>query len=63
MGVVAISFIDGLMIGMKVIDTEAPLSVPIRGAILKKILKDLGEPIENLGPVNTYTTSLVLLSL
>ncbi|KAK8926534.1 hypothetical protein KSP39_PZI018846 [Platanthera zijinensis] len=48
---------DGLMRGMKVIDTGAPLSVPVGGATLGRIFNVLGEPVDNLGPVDIRTTS------
>ncbi|TKY64323.1 ATP synthase subunit beta [Spatholobus suberectus] len=48
---------DGLMRGMEMIDTGAPLSVPIGRAILGRIFNVLGKPIDNLGPVDTRTTS------
>ncbi|KAH0439334.1 hypothetical protein IEQ34_023215 [Dendrobium chrysotoxum] len=54
---VAMSATDGLMRGMKVIDTGAPLSVPVGGATLGRIFNVLGEPVDNLGPVDTRTTS------
>lgn len=54
---VAMSATDGLTRGMEVIDTGAPLSVPVGGATLGRIFNVLGEPIDNLGPVNTCTTS------
>ncbi|CAL1406606.1 unnamed protein product [Linum trigynum] len=54
---VAMSATDGLMRGMEVIDTGTALSVPVGGATLGKIFNVLGEPIDNLGPVDTCTTS------
>ena len=54
---VAMSATDGLKRGMDVIDTGAPLSVPVGGATLGRIFNVLGEPIDNLGPVDTGTTS------
>ncbi|KAL1352117.1 hypothetical protein AAHE18_06G143600 [Arachis hypogaea] len=54
---VAMSATDGLMRGMEVIDTGAPLNVPMGGATLGRIFNVLGEPIDNLGPVDTRTTS------
>ncbi|CAL5180364.1 unnamed protein product [Lathyrus oleraceus] len=48
---------DGLKRGMEVIDTGAALSVPVGGATLGRIFNVLGEPIDNLGPVDTRTTS------
>ncbi|KAI7989677.1 hypothetical protein LOK49_LG13G00289 [Camellia lanceoleosa] len=54
---VVMSAIDNLMRGMEVFDTGAPLSVPVGGATLERIFNVLGEPIDNLGPVDTHTTS------
>nr|YP_009141225.1 ATP synthase CF1 beta subunit [Lathyrus clymenum]AIL55751.1 ATP synthase CF1 beta subunit [Lathyrus clymenum] len=54
---VAMSATDGLKRGMEVIDTGAALSVPVGGATLGRIFNVLGEPIDNLGPVDTRTTS------
>src|ERR1051325_6086927 len=54
---VAMSATDGLMRGMEVVDTRAPLSVPVGGTTLGRIFNVLGEPIDNLGPVDTRTTS------
>nr|YP_010166123.1 ATP synthase CF1 beta subunit [Rhipsalis teres]QRV60096.1 ATP synthase CF1 beta subunit [Rhipsalis teres] len=53
---VAMSATDGLTRGMEVIDTGAPLSVPVGGATLGRIFNVLGEPVDNLGPVDTRTT-------
>ncbi|PXX88935.1 F0F1 ATP synthase subunit beta, partial [Halomonas heilongjiangensis] len=50
---VAMSATDGLMRGMEVSDTGAPLSVPVGGATLGRIFNVLGEPIDDLGPVDT----------
>ncbi|CAK9189298.1 unnamed protein product [Sphagnum troendelagicum] len=47
---------DGLMRGMRVIDTGAPLSVPVGEATLGRIFNVLGEPVDNLGPVDAGTT-------
>jgi F0F1-type ATP synthase beta subunit len=54
--VVAMSVIDGLMRGMRVIDTGAPLSVPIGDATFRRIFNVLGEPVDNLGPIDVSTT-------
>ncbi|TYH10598.1 hypothetical protein ES288_A07G189900v1 [Gossypium darwinii] len=48
---------DGLTRGMEVIDMGAALSVPVGGATLGRIFNVLGEPVDNLGPVDTRTTS------
>ncbi|KAL2929391.1 ATP synthase subunit beta chloroplastic [Bienertia sinuspersici] len=42
---VAMSATDGLMRGMEVIDTGAPLSVPVGGATLDEFLTCLGSPL------------------
>ncbi|GKB78369.1 ATP synthase CF1 beta subunit [Tanacetum coccineum] len=47
---------DGLTRGMDVINTGAPLSVPVGGATLGRIFNVLGEPVDNLGPVDQSTT-------
>ncbi|KAL2922368.1 ATP synthase subunit beta chloroplastic [Bienertia sinuspersici] len=46
---VAMSGTDGLTRGMEVIDTGAPLSVPVGKATLRRIFNVLGEPVDNLG--------------
>ncbi|KAF8006831.1 hypothetical protein BT93_K0981 [Corymbia citriodora subsp. variegata] len=55
--VVAMSTTNSLMRGMKVIDTGALLSVPVSGATLGRIFNMLGEPIDDLGFVDTRTIS------
>uniref|UniRef100_A0A3B5ZUZ8 ATP synthase subunit beta n=2 Tax=Triticinae TaxID=1648030 RepID=A0A3B5ZUZ8_WHEAT len=47
---------DGLMRGMEVIDTGAPISVLVGGATLGRIFNVLGEPVDNLGPVDNSAT-------
>ena len=44
---------DGLMRGMDVVDTGDPLTVPVGEGTLGRIFNVLGEPVDNLGPVNT----------
>ncbi|DAD49247.1 TPA_asm: hypothetical protein HUJ06_031989 [Nelumbo nucifera] len=56
---VAMSATDGLMRGMEVIDTGAPLSVPVGGATLGRIFNVLGEPVDNLGPVDTLRYQII----
>ena len=41
------------------IDTGAPLSVPVSGATLGQIFNVVGEPVDNLGAVDTRITSLI----
>ena len=49
---VAMSATDGLMRGMEVVDSGRPLNVPVGTATLGRIFNVLGEPVDNLGPVN-----------
>jgi F-type H+-transporting ATPase subunit beta len=44
---------DGLVRGMEVTDTGAPISVPVGPATLGRIFNVLGEPVDNMGPVQT----------
>jgi F-type H+-transporting ATPase subunit beta len=48
---VAMSATEGLMRGMKVTDSGAPLSVPVGTITLGRIFNVLGEPVDNMGPV------------
>ena len=49
---VSMSATDGLMRGMEVIDTGKPLTVPVGQVTLGRIFNVLGEPVDNLGPVD-----------
>src|SRR4051812_29827130 len=44
---------DGLVRGMKVYNTGGPISVPVGKQTLGRVLNVLGEPIDNMGPVQT----------
>jgi F-type H+-transporting ATPase subunit beta len=48
---VAMDSTDGLWRGMEVIDTGAPITMPVGPNTLGRIFNVLGEPIDNLGPV------------
>jgi F-type H+/Na+-transporting ATPase subunit beta len=50
---VAMSSTDGLIRGMEVKDTGAPISVPVGQATLGRIFNVLGEPIDEAGDVTT----------
>ncbi len=43
---------DGMVRGMKALDTGAPISVPVGDETLGRILDVVGEPVDGLGPVN-----------
>ncbi len=44
---------DGMVRGMKAIDTGGPITVPVGRETLGRILNVLGEPVDNKGPVNS----------
>ena len=49
---VALGSTDGLVRGMKVTDTGAPVKVPVGKETLGRVFNLLGEPIDGRGPVN-----------
>src|SRR5688500_16248822 len=49
---VALGSTDGMVRGQDVIDTGAPLSVPVGEATLGRVFNLLGDPIDGRGPVN-----------
>ena len=50
---VALGSTDGLARGMRVIDTGAPVTVPVGEATLGRVFNLLGQPIDGRGPVDT----------
>lgn len=50
---VAMDATEGLQRGMTVVDTGAPITVPVGKAVLGRILNVLGEPVDQEGPVKT----------
>jgi len=52
---IAMDATDGLRRGQTVIDTGAPISVPVGPAALGRIFNVLGRPVDNLGPVKSDT--------
>jgi F-type H+-transporting ATPase subunit beta len=52
---IAMDATDGLVRGQEVIDTGAPISVPVGEETLGRILNVIGEPIDEAGPVKTTT--------
>jgi F-type H+-transporting ATPase subunit beta len=49
----ALSPTDGLERGIEAIDTGAPVTVPVGKATLGRLLNVFGEPLDNLGPIET----------
>ena len=56
---VSMNSTDGLVRGMEVVDTGTPINVPVGPATLGRIFNVVGEPVDNLGPVNAETTSSI----
>jgi len=50
---VAMSSTDGLRRGMKVVDTKDSIRIPVGKQILGRILNVIGEPVDELGPIDT----------
>src|SRR5882757_7329034 len=48
---IAMSSSEGLVRGMSVTDTGAPISVPVGAGVLGRIFDVTGDPVDNLGPV------------
>jgi F-type H+/Na+-transporting ATPase subunit beta len=48
---VAMQATDGMVRGMKVIDLGGPISVPVGKGTLGRVINVIGEPVDNLGPV------------
>ena len=54
---VALSSTDGLVRGMKAVDTGAPITVPVGKEVLGRLFNVIGETIDEKGPVGTTQTS------
>ncbi len=48
---IAMDSTDGVMRGQEVVDTGAPISVPVGPQTLGRIMNVLGEPVDNRGPI------------
>src|SRR5579885_1385939 len=49
---VAMEATDGMVRGMKAIDLGGPISVPVGRATLGRVMNVIGEPVDQLGPIN-----------
>jgi len=52
---IAMDSTDGLVRGQEVIDTGAPISVPVGPKTLGRIMDVIGRPVDELGPIDTDT--------
>jgi len=52
---VAMEPTEGMVRGMKVIDLEGPITVPVGRGTLGRIMNVIGEPVDNLGPIVSET--------
>ena len=50
---IAMDTTDGLVRGQEVVDTGAPISVPVGEATLGRIMNVIGEPVDEVGPIKT----------
>src|SRR6188768_2644531 len=50
---------DGMVRGMKVIDLGGPITVPVGGATLGRVMNVIGDPVDELGPVVSETRSSI----
>ncbi len=48
---IAMSSTDGLVRGMKAVDTGQPITVPVGKASLGRIINVVGEPVDEMGPI------------
>jgi F-type H+/Na+-transporting ATPase subunit beta len=48
---VAMQATDGMVRGMKVIDLDGPISVPVGKGTLGRVMNVIGEPVDELGPI------------
>ena len=46
---------EGMVRGMKVIDTGGPITVPVGKATLGRVMNVIGDPVDELGPINSET--------
>jgi len=48
---IAMGSTDGLVRGMKVVDTGAPITVPVGKPVLGRIMNVIGEAVDEMGPI------------
>ncbi|ORE12372.1 P-loop containing nucleoside triphosphate hydrolase protein, partial [Rhizopus microsporus] len=50
---IAMDGTEGLVRGQKVVDTGAPITIPVGKEVLGRIINVIGEPIDERGPINS----------
>src|SRR5213078_4208790 len=50
---------DGMIRGMKVVDLGGPISIPVGPATLGRVMNVIGDPVDELGPVNSEHKSSI----
>ena len=50
---VAMEATEGMVRGMKAIDQGGPISVPVGRGTLGRVMNVIGEPVDNLGPIES----------
>jgi F0F1-type ATP synthase beta subunit len=53
---IAMDTTDGLVRGMEVRDTGAPIAMPVGKGVLGRILNVIGDPIDEQGPIDAKST-------
>src|SRR5579884_1708508 len=48
---IAMEATDGMVRGMKAVDLGGPISVPVGHGTLGRVMNVIGEPVDNLGPI------------
>ncbi|MGH0147969.1 UNVERIFIED_CONTAM: hypothetical protein FKN15_040970 [Acipenser sinensis] len=56
---IAMDGTEGLVRGQKVLDTGAPIRIPVGPETLGRIMNVIGEPIDERGPINTKHTAAI----
>jgi len=56
---IAMDTTDGLVRGQEVLDTGAPITVPVGKETLGRILNVIGEPVDQRGPIKSKTTASI----
>ncbi len=56
---IAMDSTDGLTRGQEVLDTGAPITVPIGREVLGRILNVVGEPVDERGPINAKASASI----